>query len=148
MDGAEIFRNAVIKMGETVLQVAEEADWPLDDIDLVIPHQANVRIIDAVRRRIKADEDKIFINIQKYGNTSAATIPIAITEALEQGRIRPGANVVFTAFGAGTTWGATAFKWGPRVEPIETIEDELPPLETTALEMIKSKQEAIHTWAE
>jgi 3-oxoacyl-[acyl-carrier-protein] synthase-3 len=147
MDGAAIFRNAVIKMGETVIQVSEEAGWPLDDIDLVVPHQANVRIIDAVRRRIKADEDKVFVNIEKYGNTSAATIPIAITEALAQGRIQPGANVVFTAFGAGTTWGAAAFKWGSRIEPIETIEDELPPLETTALELIVSKQEAIHEWA-
>jgi 3-oxoacyl-[acyl-carrier-protein] synthase-3 len=144
MDGAEIFRNAVIKMGETVIEVSDDAGWSLDDIDLVIPHQANARIIDAVRRRIKADKDKIFINIEKYGNTSAATIPIAIAEAVEQGRIEPGANVVFTAFGAGTTWGATAFKWGSRVEPLETVDDELPPLETTALEIIKAKQEAVH----
>jgi len=144
MDGAEIFRNAVIRMGETVTEVVDEAGWSLDDVDLVVPHQANVRIIDAVRRRIKVDEDKVFVNIEKYGNTSAATIPIALAEAIEQGRIEPGAKVVFTAFGAGTTWGATAFKWGSRVEPIATIEDELPPLETTALEMITAKQEAIH----
>jgi 3-oxoacyl-[acyl-carrier-protein] synthase-3 len=144
MDGAEIFRNAVIKMGETVTEVADVAGWSLDEIDLVVPHQANVRIIDAVRRRLKVSEDKVFINIEKYGNTSAATIPIAITEAVEQGRIQPGANVVFTAFGAGTTWGAAAFKWGSRVEPKETIDDELPPLEATALEMIKAKQKAVH----
>jgi 3-oxoacyl-[acyl-carrier-protein] synthase-3 len=144
MDGAEIFRNAVIKMGETVTEVADVAGWSLDEIDLVVPHQANVRIIDAVRRRLKVSEDKVFINIEKYGNTSAATIPIAITEAVEQGRIQPGANVVFTAFGAGTTWGAAAFKWGSRVEPEETIDDELPPLEATALEMIKAKQKAVH----
>jgi 3-oxoacyl-[acyl-carrier-protein] synthase-3 len=144
MDGAEIFRNAVIRMSETVTEVVDQAGWTLDDIDLVVPHQANVRIIDAVRRRIKADEDKVFINIDKYGNTSAATIPIALAEAVEQGRIQPGAKVVFTAFGAGTTWGATAFTWGSRVEPKETIDDELPPLETTALEMIKAKQEAVH----
>jgi len=144
MDGAEIFRNAVIKMGATVTEVVEEAGWSLDDIDLIVPHQANVRIIDAVRRRIKADEDKVFVNIDKYGNTSAATIPIAIAEAVEQGRIQPGAKVVYTAFGAGTTWGATAFKWGSRVEPKQTIDDELAPLEATALEMITAKQEAVH----
>ena len=144
MDGAEIFRNAVIRMGETVTEVVDETGWSLDDVDLVVPHQANVRIIDAVRRRIKVDEDKVFVNIEKYGNTSAATIPIALAEAIEQGRIEPGAKVVFTAFGAGTTWGATAFKWGSRVEPLATIDDELPPLETTALEMITAKQEALH----
>ena len=144
MDGAEIFRNAVIKMGETVTEVAEEAGWSLDDVDLLVPHQANVRIIDAVRRRIKADEGKVFINIEKYGNTSAATIPIALAEAVEQGRIEPGAKVVLTAFGAGTTWGATAIKWGPRVKPKRAIDDELPPLEATALEMIVAKQEAVH----
>jgi 3-oxoacyl-[acyl-carrier-protein] synthase-3 len=144
MDGAEIFRNAVIKMGETITHVADEVGWSFDDIDLVIPHQANIRIIDAVRRRIKVDEDKVFINIEKYGNTSAATIPIALAEAVEQGRIEPGANLVFTAFGAGTTWGAAAFKWGPRVEPKQTVDDDLPPLEATALEMIEAKQEAIH----
>ena len=144
MDGAEIFRNAVVRMGETVLDVTAEAGWSLEDIDLVVPHQANVRIIDAVRRRIKADDDKVFVNIEKYGNTSAATIPIALAEALEQGRIEPEAHVVLTAFGAGMTWGATAIKWGSRVEPKRTIDDELPPLEATALEMIVSKQEAIH----
>jgi 3-oxoacyl-[acyl-carrier-protein] synthase-3 len=144
MDGAEIFRNAVIKMGETVTEVADVAGWSFDNIDLVVPHQANVRIIDAVRRRIRVDKDKVFVNIEKYGNTSAATIPIAIAEAVEQGRIEPGANVVFTAFGAGTTWGAAAFKWGSRVEPKMTIDDELPPLETTALEMIVAKQKALH----
>ena len=144
MDGAEIFRNAVIKMGETVTEVVDEAGWSFDDVDLVVPHQANARIIDAVRRRIKADEDTMFVNIDKYGNTSAATIPIAISEAVEQGRITPGASLVFTAFGAGTTWGATALTWGSRVEPIKTIDDELPPLESTALEMIKAKQEAVH----
>ena len=145
MDGAEIFRNAVIKMGETVTKVVDEAGWSIEDIDLVVPHQANVRIIDAVRRRIKADEDKVFVNIEKYGNTSAATIPIAISEAVEQGRIEPGAKLVFTAFGAGTTWGATAFTWGSRVEPKATIDDDLPPPESTALEMLVAKQEALHT---
>lgn len=144
MDGAEIFRNAVIRMGETVTEVADGAGWAFDDIDLVVPHQANIRIIDAVRRRIKADEDKMFVNIHKYGNTSAATIPIAIAEAVEQGRIQPGSNVVFTAFGAGTTWGAAAFTWGSRVEPKSTTDEELPPLESSALEMVMAKQEAVN----
>ncbi len=144
MDGAEIFRNAVVRMVETISQVVDEAGWSIDEVDLVVPHQANIRIIDAVRRRIKADEDKVFVNIHKYGNTSAATIPIAIAEAVEEGRIQPGAKLVFTAFGAGMTWGATAFEWGPRVEPMRTIDDELPPPDMTALEMLKIKQKAVH----
>jgi len=144
MDGAEIFRNAVVRMVETIGQVVDEAGWSIDEIDLVVPHQANLRIIDAVRRRIKADEDKVFVNIHRYGNTSAATIPIAIAEAVEEGRIQPGAKLVFTAFGAGMTWGATAFEWGSRVEPMRTIDDELPPPDMTALEMLTTKQKAVH----
>lgn len=143
MDGAEIFRNAVVRMGETVIEVSEDAGWSLDDIDLVVPHQANVRIIDAVRRRIKADEDKMFVNIHKYGNTSAATIPIGIAEAVDEGRIKPGSKLVFTAFGAGMTWGATALEWGPRVEPVSRIDDELPATDKTALELLLTKQEAL-----
>ena len=140
---AEIFRNAVIRMSDMVVDVAQEAGWTLDDIDLVVPHQANVRIIDAVRRRIKASEDKVFVNIHKYGNTSAATIPIGIAEAVGEGRIKPGSKLVFSAFGAGMTWGATAFEWGPRAEPIHTIDDELPETDKTALEILLAKQEAL-----
>lgn len=140
MDGAEVFKNAVVRMGEGTVEVIKGAGWELDEIDLLIPHQANVRIIDAVRRRIGAGEDKVFVNIHKYGNTSAATIPIAISEALAQGRIEPGAKLVFVAFGAGLTWGACAFEWGQRVEPIATVEDHLPEPEMSALDMLMQRQ--------
>ena len=143
MDGAEIFRNAVVRMGDMVIDVADDAGWSLDDIDLVVPHQANARIIDAVRRRIKADENKVFVNIHKYGNTSAATIPIGIAEAVDEGRIKPGSKLVFSAFGAGMTWGATAFEWGSRAEPMGTIDDELPETDKTALEILVAKQRAL-----
>ena len=145
MDGAEIFRNAVVRMGESVVQAAEQAGWDLDEIDLLIPHQANIRIIDAVRRRIGTSEDKVFVNIHKYGNTSAATIPIAIAEAVEEGRIEPGDKLIFVAFGAGMTWGAVAFEWGGRVDGLSTVDDELPAPEMTALEMVLSKQEALRS---
>jgi 3-oxoacyl-[acyl-carrier-protein] synthase-3 len=145
MDGAEIFRNAVVRMGESVVEAAERAGWELDEIDLVIPHQANIRIIDAVRRRIGAPEDKVFVNIHKYGNTSAATIPIAIAEAIDDGSIKPGHKIIFVAFGAGMTWGATAFEWGARVDGIESIDEELPEPDMTALEMVLSKQKALQT---
>jgi len=144
MDGAEIFRNAVVKMGDSIIEAADRAGWELDEIDLVIPHQANIRIIDAVRRRIKASEDTVFSNIQKYGNTSAATIPIALTEAVEEGRIKPGHKVIFAAFGAGMTWGATALEWGQRVDEIATIEDQLPEPDMSGLEILLTKQKAIH----
>lgn len=142
MDGAEIFRGAVTKMGEGVLSAAKDAGWELEDIDLVIPHQANLRIIDAVRRKIKADKDKVFVNIHKYGNTSAATIPIALSEAVDEGRVPPGAKLVFVAYGAGVTWGSVAFQWGDRVDPITTIDDELPEPSQTGLEMVLANQEA------
>ena len=140
MDGAEIFKGAVVKMGDGTVSAAKDAGWELEDIDLVIPHQANFRIIDAVRRRIKADESKVFVNIHKYGNTSAATIPIALAEALEQGRISAGDNLVFVAYGAGVTWGSAAFKWGDRTEPLTTINEELPEPEKTGLEILIDKQ--------
>jgi 3-oxoacyl-[acyl-carrier-protein] synthase-3 len=140
MDGAEIFKNAVVRMGDGTVEAAERAGWSLDEIDLVIPHQANVRIIDAVRRRIGASEDRVFVNIHKYGNTSAATIPIALAEAVEDGRIKPGSKLVFAAFGAGLTWGAVAYEWGDRVDPIAVIDDELPEPDQTALEMIMANQ--------
>ncbi len=140
MDGAEIFKNAVTRMGDTTVEVIETAGWRLDEVDLVIPHQANIRIIDAVRRRIGADEDAVFVNIHKYGNTSAATIPIALSEALDEGRIEPGSKLVFVAFGAGLTWGACAFEWGQRVTPIGTVDDELPEPHEHALDQMLRQQ--------
>lgn len=139
MDGSEVFKNAVVRMGECTIEAAERAGWSTDDIDLVIPHQANVRIIDAVRRRIGADERKVFVNIHKYGNTSAATIPIALTEALDEGLIRPRARLVAAAFGAGFTWGGTAITWGDRVTPLRVLDDELPPPEMSGLEIMRNR---------
>lgn len=143
MDGAEIFRNAVVKMSESILEAATGAGWELDEVDLVIPHQANIRIIEAVQRRVKAKDGTVFSNIHKYGNTSAATIPIALSEAIEEGIIKPGHKVIFVAFGAGMTWGATAFEWGQRVDEIATVDDELPEPELTGMEILIKKQEAL-----
>jgi 3-oxoacyl-[acyl-carrier-protein] synthase-3 len=140
MDGAEIFKNAVTRMGDGTVEVIEDAGWDLGDVDLLIPHQANIRIIDAVRRRIGASEDAVFANIHRYGNTSAATIPIALSEAIAEGRVDPGAKLVFVAFGAGLTWGACAFEWGQRVEPIATIDDELPEPHERALDQMLRQQ--------
>jgi 3-oxoacyl-[acyl-carrier-protein] synthase-3 len=141
MDGPELFRRAVVKMGEASARVIEKAGLSLDQVDLLIPHQANVRIIDATARRLGLDSAKVFVNIGSYGNTSAATIPVALTEAIEQGRISPGDNVVFTAFGAGLSWAAAVVRWGDRVEPIATSDADLPPNTRTTMELLEANLE-------
>jgi 3-oxoacyl-[acyl-carrier-protein] synthase III len=141
MDGKEIFRHAVVQMGESAALAAKEAEWELEDIDLLIPHQANIRIIDATARRLGLEPSRVFTNIERYGNTSAASIPLALSEALEAGRITPGANLVFVAFGAGLTWGAAAVRWGSRIEPVATSPAALPPSAKSGLEIILDVQE-------
>ena len=124
-------------MGDASERVIAEAGLSLDDIDLLVPHQANVRIIDATARRVKLDPQKVFVNIHAYGNTSAATIPIALTEALEMGRIKPGDNLLFAAFGGGLTWGAAVFTWGDRVEPLGTSDVDFPESHATGMELLQ-----------
>lgn len=113
MDGKAVFRFATRVMAEATRQVVERAGLTLDDIDLIIPHQANVRIIESsVVRQLKFPREKVFMNLDRYGNTSTASIPIALTEAVAQGRVKPGDNVVFVGFGAGLTWAAAVVQWG------------------------------------
>jgi 3-oxoacyl-[acyl-carrier-protein] synthase-3 len=137
MDGPEVFRRAVKTMGDASVRVVEKAGLTLGDVDVLIPHQANSRIIDATARRLKLDPAQVFVNIQSYGNTSAATIPIALTEALDTGRITPGAHVVFAAFGGGLTWAAGVYRWGDRVVPKGESDAELPPNDLSALELLQ-----------
>jgi 3-oxoacyl-[acyl-carrier-protein] synthase-3 len=131
-----VFKRAVVGMGRAVDTVLKSAGISGDDIDLVIPHQANMRIIEAVCQKLGLSPDQAFVNIQKYGNTSAATIPIALCEALEQKRITPGSKIMTAAFGAGLTWGAGLIQWGDRVEPLNTSDAELPPTDKTAIEIL------------
>ena len=111
MQGNEVFKQAVRNMAECGASVLEQAGLTAADVSLLIPHQANIRIIDAVASRLGVPAEKVFVNIEKYGNTSAATIPIALCEALEQGRLKAGDVLVIDAFGAGLTWGAMAIRW-------------------------------------
>ena len=134
-EGKEIFKRAVRGMSEAVNSVMEQAQISNDDVDLVIPHQANARIIEMLARKLNAPSEKVVVNIHKYGNTSAATIPIALTEALEEGRIKPGDNLICAAFGAGLTWGAAYLKWGERITPVRESDAELPECTKTALEL-------------
>ena len=136
MNGPEVFKRAVKAMGDSAAAVMEHAGWTVDDVDLLVPHQANVRIIDATARRLKLDSSKVFVNIGSYGNTSAATIPIALTEAVESGRVQPGSKLVLVAFGAGLGWAATAIKFGARVTPLSEIDEELPPTDATVFELL------------
>ncbi len=111
MDGKEIFKNAVRIMQEKALDVLDMCEVRPDEISLLIPHQANIRIIETVAKRIKIPREKVYVNIEEYGNTSSASIPIALNEALKDGRIKSGDYVLLVAFGAGLTWGATLIKW-------------------------------------
>ena len=111
MEGGETFKLAVKSMSDAAEEALVEAGVTADDIDLMIPHQANVRIIDAVVKRLRFPPEKVFVNIQRYGNTSAASIPIAIAEAAEQGRLKKGDRVLLAAFGGGFTWGASVLEW-------------------------------------
>lgn len=112
MKGNETFKMAVRSMEDASREVLERAGLVASDIDLFIPHQANRRIIDAVATRLGLREDQAFVNIERVGNTSAASIPIALDEAARRGRLKRGDNVAFAAFGTGLTWGAAVCKWG------------------------------------
>ena len=111
MQGNEVFKQAVRNMYECAVCVLDRAGLTSQDVSLLIAHQANKRIIEAVAKRLNLPSEKVFLNIAEYGNTSAATIPIAICEALEQGRIKKNDVIVMDAFGAGLTWGALAMRW-------------------------------------
>jgi 3-oxoacyl-[acyl-carrier-protein] synthase III len=114
MQGGEVFKLAVKSMADAGEEAIRDAGVTLDDIALMIPHQANIRIIEGVAKRLRFPMEKVFVNIQRYGNTSAASIPIAIAEAEQQGRLRRGDKVLLVAFGGGFTWGASVLEWyGP-----------------------------------
>jgi 3-oxoacyl-[acyl-carrier-protein] synthase-3 len=111
MAGSEVFKAAVRSMAEAADQALMRAGLTGDDIDLLVPHQANIRIIEATAKYAKIPMDKVFVNVERYGNMSSATVPIALDEAIEQGRIQRGDNVLMVAFGAGFTWGASVLRW-------------------------------------
>ncbi|GAB4215885.1 MAG: beta-ketoacyl-ACP synthase III [Roseiflexaceae bacterium] len=112
MNGREMFKVAVRSMGESSRQALAEAGLTLDDVALVIPHQANVRILDATAKRLGIGMDRVFVNLDRYGNTSAASIPLALVEAVATGRVADGDNVLLTAFGGGLTWASAVLRWG------------------------------------
>ncbi|KGM45925.1 ketoacyl-ACP synthase III [Neobacillus niacini] len=112
MNGREVFKFAVRQMGESCINVLEKAGLTKEDVDFLIPHQANIRIMEASRQRLELPVEKMSKTVHKYGNTSAASIPISIVEELEAGRIKDDDLIVMVGFGGGLTWGAIAIRWG------------------------------------
>ncbi|MBE7027098.1 MAG: ketoacyl-ACP synthase III [Ruminococcaceae bacterium] len=110
MDGSEVLKFAVRTMVQATFDVLEKAGLSIDDVDMIVPHQANIRIIDGAVKRLGIDSEKVFVNIEKYGNMSSACIPIALCEAIEQGKIKKGDTVVLVGFGGGLTWGSAVIK--------------------------------------
>ncbi len=111
MKGNELFKIAVRSMAEVSREMLDKAGYTVDDVDLVIPHQANQRITDAVASRLNVPEEKVFSNIAEHGNTSSASIPIALDECIQSGKVKEGDLVLLTAFGGGVTWGATVIRF-------------------------------------
>ena len=135
-DGREIFRRAVKGMAREIRKVLGDLELRNEDISLIIPHQANQRIIESLAHHLSVPMSQVALNIQNYGNTSAATIPVALVEALDEGRIQPGDLVLLAAFGAGLTRGAAMIRWGERITPLGESDAELPPCDQTALEIL------------
>ncbi len=111
MEGREVFKFAVTKMIEATDRALEKAHLQKSDVDVLIPHQANKRIIDAAMKYLEIPPERCVVNIHEYGNTSAASIPIALSEAVRDGRVKPGDVIVFVGFGGGLSWGAVVWKW-------------------------------------
>jgi len=111
MNGQFVFKNAVVRFSQVISAGLEKAGWKPDEIDMLIPHQANLRISQFVQKKFGLRDDQVYNNIQRYGNTTAASIPIALTEAWEEGKIKEGSKVVLAAFGSGFTWGSVVIRW-------------------------------------
>ncbi|MDP9017334.1 MAG: 3-oxoacyl-ACP synthase, partial [Candidatus Eremiobacteraeota bacterium] len=111
MEGREVFKFAVTKMIDATEVALQKANLTHADLDFLIPHQANKRIIDAAAKYLDMPAEKVVINIEEYGNTSAASIPIALSEAVHSNKIKPGNIIVFVGFGGGLSWGAVTWKW-------------------------------------
>jgi len=135
-DGGEIFKKAVKGMALASQKVIAKCGLTPESIDLVVPHQANLRIIESVAKHSGLPMEKVFLTVQKYGNMSAATVPVALVDAIEAGRVKPGSTVLMPGFGGGLTLCSHLVRWGERVTPLSASDAELPPCKSTALELV------------
>ena len=136
-DGQVIFKRAVQGMAAASARVLAEAGVSADQVDLVVPHQANLRIIEAVAKHAGIGMDRVMVTVHKYGNMSAATVPVSLVDALKEGRVKPGSLLLMPGFGGGLTFGALLVRWGDRVTPLGESSMALPPCERTALELVQ-----------
>ena len=136
-EGQEIFKRAVHGMAAAGESALARVGLTAADVDLVVPHQANLRIIEAVAKKARVSKERVYVNVQRYGNMSAATVPIALCEALEEKRVRPGALLLMPGFGGGLSYCAHLVRWGDRTAPLRESEIELPPTDRTALRIIQ-----------
>jgi 3-oxoacyl-[acyl-carrier-protein] synthase-3 len=141
-EGQEIFKKAVGGMSMASEEVLRRAGKTAADVDLCVPHQANLRIIESVAKKSGIPMDKVFVSVERYGNMSAATVPVALCEALEEGRVKPGSLVLMPAFGGGLTFCAHLVRWGNRVTPVATTNVDLPPPQRSALEIVERYRKA------
>jgi 3-oxoacyl-[acyl-carrier-protein] synthase-3 len=131
-------------MSEASARVLRDAGVTADDVDLVVPHQANLRIIEAVAKYAGIGMDRVMVTVQKYGNMSAATVPVSLVDALKEGRVKPGSLLLMPGFGGGLTFGALLVRWGQRTTPLGESSIVMPPCDQTALELvneIRAKQD-------
>ena len=136
-DGQEIFKRAVVGMSDASANALERAGFTQSDVDIAIPHQANLRIIEAVAKRAGLPMDRVFVTVQRYGNMSSATVPVALVEAIEEGRVKPGSLLLTPAFGGGLTWCAHVIRWGDRITPLRQCDLELPSCNQTGLQLVQ-----------
>ena len=136
-EGQEIFKKAVTGMTLACEEALSRVGKTSSDVDLVVPHQANLRIIEDVAKRAGVPMEKVFTNVHRYGNMSAATVPVALCEALEEGRVKPGALLLMPSFGGGLTFTGHVVRWGERVTPLGKSDVELPPDGRSALEILE-----------
>jgi 3-oxoacyl-[acyl-carrier-protein] synthase III len=136
-DGQEIFKRAISGMTESAAAALARCGKSAADIDLAVPHQANLRIIEFVARKTGVPMDRVFVTVHKYGNMSSATVPVALVEALEAGRVHPGSLLLTPAFGGGLTYCSHVIRWGERVTPVDASDAQLPPCECSALDLAR-----------
>lgn len=136
-DGAEIFKSAVKGMSDAISDVLEIQGLTAVDIDLFVPHQANIRIIQSLAKRLDFPMEKVVVAIDKYANTSAASIPLALCDALEEGRVKPGMTILTATFGAGLSCGAGIIKWGDRVEAVAVSDKSIPEFDGTVFDLME-----------
>lgn len=135
-EGQEIFKSAVKGMSDSIIEVLSREGLAPEDIDLFIPHQANIRIIQALAKRLSFPMEKVVVRIADYANTSAASIPLALCDAMAQGQVKPGMTILTATFGAGLTCGAGVIKWGDRTQPVAVSDVSIPDYEGSVFDLL------------